>query len=75
SKTIKEAGYDSFYEMVNTYRIKEFIYIIEHQKIKGIHETFFDVGFRSKATAIRNFRQQTGTTPSEYLQQILLDKE
>ncbi|MEG1949297.1 MAG: AraC family transcriptional regulator [Odoribacter sp.] len=73
SKTIKESGFDGFYDLINTYRIKEFIYIIEHQKINGIHETFFDVGFRSKVTATRYFRQQTGSTPSEYLQHVLLN--
>lgn len=73
SSLIQEAGYDGFYALINTCRIKEFIYIIEHQKISGIHETFLDVGFRSKATAIRYFRQKTGTTPSVYLQRMLLN--
>ncbi|MEG2282701.1 MAG: AraC family transcriptional regulator, partial [Rikenellaceae bacterium] len=71
SKVIKDAGYDGFYGLINTCRVKEFIYIIEHEKIKGIHDTFYDVGFRSKATAIRYFRQQTGVTPSSYIQQLV----
>lgn len=75
STLIQEAGYDGFYALINTCRIKEFIRIIEHQKIDGIYETFLDVGFRSKVTAIRYFRKETGTTPSVYLQQILLNQQ
>lgn len=73
SNLIRDAGYDGFYGFLNTYRIKEFIKIIEKEEITSIHETFFDVGFRSKSTAVRYFRKETGTTPSEYLQRHNLD--
>lgn len=75
SNIIRKEGYDGFYALINTCRIRDFIYIIEHQEINSIHETFFDVGFRSKATAIRYFRQETGTTPSEYLQKVLIKQK
>lgn len=75
SKLIQTAGFDGFYAFVNYCRIKEFISIIEHQKIKSIQETFFDVGFRSKSTALRYFRQETNTTPSEYLQKRLVQPQ
>lgn len=74
SNLIQENGYDGFYALINTYRIREFLDIVERQEISGIHETFFDVGFRSKSTAIRYFRQQTGTSPSEYLQRRMESK-
>lgn len=73
SNLIQENGYDGFYALINTYRVKEFLEIIDHQEISGIHETFFDVGFRSKSTAIRYFRQHTGTSPSEYLQRKMMN--
>ncbi|MEG1574473.1 MAG: AraC family transcriptional regulator [Bacteroidales bacterium] len=74
SNYIQKAGYDGFYAMINGCRTKDFINTIENQEINGIYETFFDVGFRSKATALRYFRKETGTTPSEYLQKSLLKK-
>lgn len=74
SRLINASGYDGYSSYVNQWRIKEFLKIIKHKEIKGIQETFYDVGFRSKATALRYFRQETGMTPSEYLQQLLVDK-
>lgn len=75
SKLIKESGYEGFNSLINTCRIREFIHIIEHQEIDSLYETFFNVGFRSKATALRYFRQETGTTPSDYLQKRLPKKK
>lgn len=75
SKLIKESGYEGFNTLINTCRIHEFIHIIEHQEIDSLYETFFNVGFRSKATALRYFRQKTGTTPSNYLQKRLPKKK
>lgn len=72
SKLIRDNGYDGFSSLINLCRIHEFIQLIQTQEINGIYETFFDVGFRSKSTAIRYFRQVTGTTPSEYLNQTLI---
>lgn len=72
SKLIRDNGYDGFSSLINLCRIREFMYIIEHQEITGIYETFFDVGFRSKSTAIRYFRQVTGTTPSDFMQREMV---
>lgn len=73
SNLIREAGYDGFYSLINTCRIKEFIEIITNNEIASIQETFYSVGFRSKSTAIRYFRQETGTTPTEYLQKKIIE--
>lgn len=73
SNLIREEGYENFYSFINSFRIKEFLFLINNCEVKNLHETFYDVGFRSKTTAIRYFRKETGTTPSEYLQRKLLN--
>lgn len=73
SNLIREEGYENFYSFINSFRIKEFIFLINNCEVKNLHETFYDVGFRSKTTAISYFRKETGTTPSEYIQRKLLN--
>lgn len=75
SRLINANGYDGYTSFINRRRIKEFMEIIRHKEISGIQETFYDVGFRSKSTALRYFRQETGTTPTKYLQQLLVDEK
>ncbi len=57
----------NFFEYVNYFRIKEFI---EVAKIKKSELTLFgiaqEVGFNSKTTFIKSFKNLKGTTPSEY---------
>lgn len=74
SNTIRDMGHDNFHAFLNQYRIREFVKIIETNDIESIQAVFYDVGFRSRTTAIKYFRNEMGTTPSEYLQKTLLDK-
>ena len=67
-EAIHQNGYESYTSYINRKRIAEFIRIIEQQEGGNYLHTFFDVGFRSKATALRNFREFTGMTPTEYFQ-------
>ncbi|UZO81940.1 AraC family transcriptional regulator [Aquimarina sp. ERC-38] len=59
----------SFYEFVNTYRVKEFIHKIE----KGEHQTHtllalsLDSGFNSKSTFNKVFKQVVQETPSAFV--------
>lgn len=73
ARTIRENGYDGFSSFINQRRIQQFIRIIETEQVDSINETFFAVGFRSKTTALRHFREHTGMTPTEYIQKRLLD--
>lgn len=66
SNAIHELGYSSFNNYVNTLRIEEFIRRVNNKKTSNYQDVFYDVGFRSRATALRNFKQYTGKTPSEY---------
>lgn len=67
-EAIQRQGYEGYTSYINSKRIAEFIQIIEQQGSGNYLQTFFDVGFRSKTTALRNFREFIGMTPSEYFQ-------
>lgn len=66
SNALHELGYTSFNNYINTLRIEEFIRRIQNNKTSNYQDVFYEVGFRSRATALRNFKQHTGKTPSEY---------
>ena len=68
ARAIQEIGYDSFTVYVNTLRINYFIKQIEENKTSQFKTAFYDAGYRSRATAIRNFKLVTGKSPSEYFQ-------
>lgn len=60
----------SFYEIINEYRVKEVIRLInegKHQDHKLLHLAEL-AGFNSKATFNRIFKKTTGKTPSQYIQ-------
>ena len=69
TRIIQEQGYDGYKEFINRRRIDEFLNIADSDKYVNVLDTFFKVGFRSKATALPNFKEYTGMLPSEYLQQ------
>lgn len=67
SLLFKENGYTGGYrEYINRRRIEDFIGIMKLHPQKNIQDVFFDVGYRSKATAYRNFNEYVGKAPSEY---------
>ena len=68
ARAIQEIGYESFTVYVNTLRINYFIKQIEENKTSQFKTAFYDAGYRSRATAIRNFKLVTGKSPSEYFQ-------
>lgn len=68
TRVMHENGYESYTNYVNRLRIKDFVQQIESGQFAGFQEAFFFVGFRSRNTALRNFRQFTGMIPSEYFQ-------
>lgn len=67
SLVFKKNGYAGGYrEYVNRRRIEDFIGIMKQHPQKNTQEVFFEVGYRSKATAYRNFNEYVGHAPSEY---------
>ena len=66
SKALRELGYINFNAYINSLRIEDFINRVNNERIYNYQDIFYNVGFRSRSTAIRNFKQYTGKTPSEY---------
>lgn len=62
----------TFYELVNEYRIEDFLQRIQ----KNQHKEFtvvsiaFDVGFNSKSTFYKSFKEKTSFTPTQYIKNI-----
>ncbi|MPN19748.1 hypothetical protein SDC9_167120 [bioreactor metagenome] len=65
---MRASGYENYTNYINHLRIDDFIQQVESGQSENFQEAFFFVGFRSRGTALRNFRQFTGITPSEYFQ-------
>ncbi len=63
---LRECGHENYNLYVYRLRTEDFIYQIESGAIKNYQDALFLAGFRSRSTALRNFRQFTGTTPTEY---------
>ncbi len=68
SKALHELGYTNFNFYINTLRIEDFINRIRNNESDNYQDAFYNAGFRSRATALRNFKQYTGKTPSEYFE-------
>lgn len=63
----KAKGYEGGYrEYVNRYRIIDFLDIMAQSPRHSMQEAFFIVGYRSRMTAFRNFKEYAGKSPSEY---------
>ncbi len=68
AKVMRESGYDNYTNYINRLRIEDFLFQINSGQTDNFQEAFFIVGFRSRTTALRNFKLITGKTPSEYFQ-------
>lgn len=66
NSVVQEMGYDNFPSYINYLRVKDFTEIIENSKDDSFQNIFFNVGFKSRATAHRNFKNIKGLSPSEY---------
>ncbi len=77
AQVLREQGYENYTNYIKRLRIDDFFHQIESGQSVNFQDAFFYVGFRSRTTALRNFRQLTGTSPSEYFQKknILLEND
>lgn len=63
----KAKGYEGGYrEYVHRHRIEDFLEIMSQFPNRNMQEVFFIVGYRSRMTAFRNFKEYVGQSPSEY---------
>lgn len=74
TQVIQRESKKGYKEFINRFRMEEFIKIMNKKPRMNIQEEFFKVGFRSKATAIRHFKEYTGFTPTDYLRNIAGEK-
>jgi AraC-like DNA-binding protein len=70
SQTINATSGKPFYDFVNSYRVRHLQKLLEDpsQQKFTILSMGFESGFNSKASLNRVFRQDTGLSPSEYLE-------
>lgn len=68
SSAIRELGYNSFNDYLNRHRINAFIKLMHNGHHKEQMDAFYAVGYRSRKTALNNFKKITGKTPSKYFE-------
>ena len=68
AQALRDNGYENYTNYIKKLRIDDFLNQIDSGQSTNFQEAFFSVGFRSRSTALRNFQQLTGMTPSEYFQ-------
>lgn len=67
SRLFQEQGYSGGYkEYINRRRIDDFLELMDEHPQKSMQDAFFEVGYRSRMTALRNFKEYMGMGPSEY---------
>lgn len=67
STLIQKAGHENFYAYIAHYRIEAFCLAAREGLVNNIQDTFFEIGFRNRNTALNQFKKQMGMTPSDYL--------
>lgn len=72
---IHKYGIESITAYINNYRISDFIFLLNKYNEMSIKEAFYICGYRSRTTAIRNFRTITGKTPTEYFGRNIMNLE
>lgn len=65
----QKTGYN-FNEYLNRKRIESFIHYIQTHPDADVSQAFYEVGYRSKSTAYRNFQLIVGMTPNRYFNQM-----
>lgn len=72
SQVINQSFDKSFFDFINSYRIKEAQHIFKEAKDDKmtILEVMFDVGFNSKSSFNTAFKKETGKTPTEFRKTI-----
>ncbi|WP_299256965.1 AraC family transcriptional regulator [uncultured Aquimarina sp.] len=73
SQIINEHFGLNFFELINTYRIREAKEILKNEKSKNLNliEVAYEVGFNNKVTFNRSFKKYNHTTPSEYVKSLI----
>jgi AraC-like DNA-binding protein len=72
SQVINEHFDMNFFELVNTYRIKEAQEMLQDDKNSNltIIQIAYEVGFNNKVTFNKSFKKQLSLTPSQYIKSL-----
>lgn len=70
SLAIQKSEFGNYTAYINKLRFDDFVYCVTSNYSSNFQQAFYDAGFRSRATALRNFRQITGMTPTEYFMKM-----
>ena len=70
NRIIQEETGNSFKNLVNSKRIQSVAEKLKEDPSIDIQDAFFEAGYRSRATAWRNFKDIMGVTPTEYRQKL-----
>lgn len=70
NREIQEKTGGGFKEMVNSKRVDSVVNQLRINPSLDIQTAFFNSGFRSRATAWRNFKDKMGVTPTEFKQSL-----
>lgn len=74
STQIQQQGYSGYYEFINRRRIEAFTEAVNSGTSINMQQLFYEVGYRSRSTATRNFRLYMKCTPGEYIQRTIEQK-
>ena len=66
-EAIKQLGFSNYHDMLNRCRVAFIMEELKKQPDQSIQELFYRAGYRSRATASRNFQLIAGCSPSEYI--------
>ena len=70
SACIKDAGYNSFNQFVNNYRVAYVQQLLREQPDRKMFDVCQAAGFPSESSFFRIFKTVTAMTPREWLEQI-----
>lgn len=70
NRIIREETHSGFKDLINSKRIEGVIAQLRENPDIDIQTAFFNAGYRSRATAWRNFKDIIGITPTEYRQSM-----
>lgn len=74
SALIQQQYHFGYSEFINRRRIEAFVKEVESGNAINTQQLFYEVGFRSRSTALRNFRLYIGCTPGEYIHKVAEQK-
>jgi len=76
SQIINEHFEMNFFELINTFRIKEVINILKNNIYGSLHiiDIAYEVGYNNKVTFNKAFKKETSLTPSQFIESLRNNK-